>query len=542
MTGGLPGLWLKSPRGLIGVKSMSLRKKLFFKDIGLLVSLLLMVGSCLWGLRLQRTHVRSALNEYGGMELVQSADVQVIAFKEGLHDSTFDRPKAVAGLRDALHDLRRYKALIGQYDNILPPEIPADRRSAAKAKTRTAAADLTRLIELVAPAPGSATPNVAEISQRSDQLIGELTDLLAICNDFQNRTQLASDRDIRNAIIVVSIIAVATILISLLASVWQYRLIMVPLQRLRRWCRRIAGGDFSTPYRPSAAREFRELGDDVNKMAGELRSFYERLEEMVATKSRELIRSERLASVGYLAAGVAHEINSPLNIMSGYAELSLRRLRRGGENDANARVIEHLAIIRSEAFRCKAITQKLLSLAAGNGDARQIVRVSDAVDDVVSLVRGLKNVGNKKLTARAAPGDTLCVHVNATEFKQVLLNLIVNALDAVEPGSGNVAIDSRREEEWVELQISDNGRGMSDETRERAFEPFFTNKRGAGEPGTGLGLSITHAIVTSHGGRISAHSDGPGRGSRFTVRLPACARRRCAERGEPMAASSGAIS
>lgn len=521
---------------------MSLRRKLFLKDFGLLVSLLLMVGTCLWGLRLQRTHVRAALSEYGGLTLVQSADTQMVAFKEGLHDPTFDRSKAAAQLRDALHDLRRYKALIGQYDNILPPEIPADRRSAAKSKTRTAAADLARLVEMVSPAQNSPTPNVAEISQLTDALIGELTDLLTICNEFQNRTQLASDRDIRNAIVAVSIIAAAIVLIALLASFWQYRLIMVPLQRLRNWCRHIAAGDFSTPYRASPDREFRELGEDMNKMAGELRTFYEQLEEMVASKSRELVRSERLASVGYLAAGVAHEINSPLNIMSGYAELSLRHLRRGGDDDASAKVIENLAIIRGEAFRCKAITQKLLSLAGGNGHGREVVQVSNAVADVVTLVRGLKNVGDNKLTVFVESADALCIHVNATEFKQVLLNLIVNALDAVEPGSGIVSLNCRRVDEWAELEISDNGRGMSIETRERAFEPFFTNKRGAGEPGTGLGLSITHAIVISHGGQISAHSDGPGRGSRFTVRLPACAPALSVAQREPVTVSGGAIS
>lgn len=519
---------------------MSLRRKLFLKDFGLLISLLLMVATCLWGLRLQRTHVRAALSEYEGLKLVQSADVRIVAFKEGLHDPNLDRAKAAADLRDTLRDLRRYKAMIAQYDTILPPEIPADRRSMVKARTRTAAADLTQLVETVTPEKISAAPlNLAEISQRADQLIGELTDLLTICNEFQNRTQLASDREIRDAIIAVSVIAAATVLVALLASLWQYRLIMVPLKRLRRWCRRIAGGEFSTPYRASADREFRELGDDVNKMAGELQAFYEQLEEMVARKSRELVRSERLASVGYLAAGVAHEINSPLNIMSGYAELSLRHLRRGGENEANARVIENLAIIRSEAFRCKAITQKLLSLAKGNGDSREVVRVNDAVTDVVALVRGLKNVGEKKLTISVGPADTLCVHVNATEFKQVLLNLVVNALEAVEPGCGIVTLNGRRANEWVELDISDNGRGMSDETRDRAFEPFFTNKRGAGEPGTGLGLSITHAIVTSHGGQISAHSDGPGRGSRFTVRLPACAPADSIERLEPALAAGG---
>jgi signal transduction histidine kinase len=104
---------------------------------------------------------------------------------------------------------------------------------------------------------------------------------------------------------------------------------------------------------------------------------------------------------------------------------------------------------------------------------------------------------------------------------QVLLNLIINAIEAVEAETGNVVVEGRRIADWVQVEVSDNGRGMSAETVDRVFEPFFTNKRGAGEPGTGLGLSITHAIITHHGGEILVHSDGPSRGSRFTVRLPA---------------------
>ena len=114
----------------------------------------------------------------------------------------------------------------------------------------------------------------------------------------------------------------------------------------------------------------------------------------------------------------------------------------------------------------------------------------------------------------------LDVVANPIELKQVLLNLTVNALEAVAPQRGEVRIGGGRAGDFVELRIADNGKGMTAETLAQVFEPFFTDKRGAGEPGTGLGLSITHAIVENHGGTIRAESDGPGRGSRFVVRLP----------------------
>jgi signal transduction histidine kinase len=106
-------------------------------------------------------------------------------------------------------------------------------------------------------------------------------------------------------------------------------------------------------------------------------------------------------------------------------------------------------------------------------------------------------------------------------MKQVVLNLAINALEAVAAGTGKVGIQVRRRWDRVTLQVSDNGRGMTSDTLGRIFEPFFTDKRGQRAPGTGLGLSITHAIVESHGGTIRAESTGLDGGSRFVVELPA---------------------
>jgi signal transduction histidine kinase len=114
----------------------------------------------------------------------------------------------------------------------------------------------------------------------------------------------------------------------------------------------------------------------------------------------------------------------------------------------------------------------------------------------------------------------LTVFGSVSEIKQVLVNLMVNALEAVGPSEGRVRLEGRRNNGWVELSVIDNGRGMPADVIEHVFEPFYTAKRGTGDPGTGLGLSISHAIVESHGGQVIAQSEGVGKGSRFTVRLP----------------------
>ena len=178
-------------------------------------------------------------------------------------------------------------------------------------------------------------------------------------------------------------------------------------------------------------------------------------------------------------------------------------------------------VIHDEAFRCKEITSRLLSLARGGTDERQSLHLDAVAKQVTVLTKGLRNYRDRSVVVEFDESQPLEIVGNLTEMKQVLLNLTVNALEAVPPQRGEVRIAGKREGDWVELSVEDNGRGMNPDTLQNVFEPFFTAKRGAGEPGTGLGLSITHAIIETHGGRIRAESKGVGQGSRFVVRLPA---------------------
>jgi signal transduction histidine kinase len=137
--------------------------------------------------------------------------------------------------------------------------------------------------------------------------------------------------------------------------------------------------------------------------------------------------------------------------------------------------------------------------------------------EVVSSLGGLHRFADRRITIQTESDPT--VFASEGEMKQVIMNLLVNALEATTPLSGQVHVAIVRGEHSLELSVSDNGRGMSSETRLQVFEPFFTHKR-SDRPGTGLGLSVAHAIVSDHGGTIEAHSDGIAMGSRFVVRLP----------------------
>ena len=503
---------------------MTLRQKILVKDGVLFVSLLLMISSALWGFWRQHQHVQASLTEYRALQQVEQAAGSLSKFQQTVRTGNPKAPQSVGYLRDSLNTLRNYLLVLNIYNVVLPPEITRDLQNQAHQKTYALTNQMEKMVTQLAPvdaSPAASDLTPSALADTTDHSVQELSTLQTICSGFVNRTQLAAAQDLQIAVILVGSIAFFMVCTALSSSLWQYRKIIVPLQGLREWCRRAAGSDFSVPYQPPPEREFQELGGDVNKMAEELDAFHRRLEAMVESKSRELVRSERLASVGYLAAGVAHEINNPLSVMAGYAELSLKRLRKTTQSATSTDLSKFASIIRSEAFRCKQITQKLLSLAKGNSDVREIMSLADAANDVSTMVRGLKSFRGKQLLVALDADERLHVQANLTEMKQVLLNLVINAIEAVPETTGEIVIDGRRTGDWVELDVIDNGRGMTAETLERVFEPFFTNKRGAGNPGTGLGLSVTHAIVTHHGGQISAYSDGLDMGSRFTIRIPA---------------------
>jgi two-component system NtrC family sensor kinase len=318
-----------------------------------------------------------------------------------------------------------------------------------------------------------------------------------------------------------SIIAGLTVAGAIIVGILHYRSVANPLRKLQTSVRILAEGKFSERVPPLTPAEFTSLASDFNRMATELDTLYRQLEEQVAAKSKELVRSERLASVGYLAAGVAHEINNPMGIIAGYAELSLQALKQKSPPEALVEAEKSMKVIAEEAFRCKQITEKLLSLARPGDDNRKIVSLKDVAANVVNLVTGLGEYKNRKITFDSSDHDAFNILASEGEMKQVLLNLTLNALQSLNGSNGHVLIDLHRNDSTIELSVSDNGRGMSAEILDRIFEPFFTAKRGVGPPGTGLGLSISHMIIQNHGGRITAASAGPNKGSTFTLHLPA---------------------
>ena len=226
----------------------------------------------------------------------------------------------------------------------------------------------------------------------------------------------------------------------------------------------------------------------------------------------QLMLTDRLASIGELASGIAHELNNPLTSVIGFSQLLL-------EEDLSQNLKEDLGTIYSEAQRASAIVKNLLTFARKHAPMRQISQVNNILEDVLKLRSYEQKVNNIELEKQYA-ADLPEIMVDYFQMQQVFLNLIVNAESAMleANGRGKMVITTGRNNHTVKVTITDNGPGIAKENLRRVFDPFFTTKE-VGK-GTGLGLSICHGIVTGHGGRIYAEGEVK-QGATFVVELPA---------------------
>ena len=296
-----------------------------------------------------------------------------------------------------------------------------------------------------------------------------------------------------------------------------YRWIFRPLRVLVNGSRKVAAGQFGYRIRLQTHDEMSELAAAMNDMTARFEAIRDDLDHQVQERTKQVVRSEQLASVGFLAAGVAHEINNPLASIAMCAESLEGRVEElASANDPQSTVVrDYLRMIQNEAFRCKGITEKLLDFSRVGEVKRQPVELGELVRGVIDMLGHLGKYQGKKIEFSSQ--SPVVVSANPQEMKQVILNLLSNALDSLN-ANGTVTVKMCTRGGEAELMVADDGCGMTSEVREHLFEPFFTRRRGG--QGTGLGLSITYRIVTDHEGTIEAHSDGPEKGSRFCVRLP----------------------
>jgi signal transduction histidine kinase len=276
------------------------------------------------------------------------------------------------------------------------------------------------------------------------------------------------------------------------------RYVVGPVEGLSRAARRVAGGDLGQHVDEVGAGEIADLARSFNQMSAAL-----------VSQREQIVRSEKLASVGRLAAGVAHEVGNPLAAVLGYAEI----LAAG--NAAPHEVRDHAGRIRSETERIHRILTELLEYSRPRREQVAPVPLAAVVESARSLLLPQPRVQGVDIVVDV-PADLPPVVASPGQLTQVFVNLLLNAADAM-CGKGRVTVTAVNAGDAVEIRVADDGPGIPPEVVPRLFEPFFTTK----DPGkgTGLGLAVCGSIVESIGGTIAL--DGTAtRGATFVIRLP----------------------
>ncbi len=314
-------------------------------------------------------------------------------------------------------------------------------------------------------------------------------------------------------------IALAAALIAVILVALVAKRFTQPIQRLTEGVRAVSRGELQTHIASKGTDELANLASAFNEMAASLESSQTQLQEknqqlqqanaQLQQIHERLIRTERLAAVGQVAAGVSHEIDNPVGIILGYAELLLEDCEPGDPRS------EDLRAIIDECHRCKKITGGLLGLVRTGTQRWEPVSLPDLVNETIRSLQPQKLFQQIRFQLNSAPSLPL-VAGDADRLRQVLVNLLLNAAQALQ-GQGGLWIELSSGREKIFIEVHDDGPGIDEGALEQIFEPFFSTK-GRSE-GTGLGLSVCRKLVEEHGGEITA-GQSPRGGALLRISLP----------------------
>ncbi len=324
------------------------------------------------------------------------------------------------------------------------------------------------------------------------------------------------------AYVIIFIIAISTFL-----GIILYKLVSKPVSKLTHGMERVAAGDFDHVVQIESedevgmlAKTFNSMIKDIKAARDQRESWTQILETEVAKKTEEikkthanLLQTAKLASLGRMAAGVAHEINNPLTGIVTFSHL----MKNNATPDSPE--AEDLDIIIEQAERCSKIISNLLTFARAKPSEKGETNINDVINRTVYMVENQEKFHNIKFNINLDKSPFIMLG-DTSQFQQIFLNMMINAADAMDK-KGTLTISTHKiienDKPFVEIEFTDTGCGIAKENMARLFEPFFTTK--PVDKGTGLGLSITHGIVKHFGGEINVKST-VGKGTSFFVKLP----------------------
>lgn len=478
------------------VIEMSVQNRLLVTMI-LMLALPLAVTAITWhGLKVMDRSLRQVTEEFAEARSLQPVEhelsdavVELQTGRDGFE------ARALKSLRRAESELLRY--LADQSETVFNAVHQEDESNGA-------ADELTAIRDLIGP-DWASTPT----DERVGRVLGIRDGLRRLYRDADTGVMIAPGaaqeaRQRTLAYVLTASLVSAVICITL--SVWSTRGVILRLRELRR--------SMAVASEERGTRAPRDVSDVVT----DIEHLNHQLTLKIEDKNRELLRRERMAGLGLLAADVAHEINNPMNAMLGLSELSLRATASGPIDEKEREELhESLTVIRREVLRCRGIVQRLMAMVRGGSEPRWL-DAHQLLAETVEVASAARP-DRAKCFALLGPDRPIQLHAPSEDVRQIMLTLLINAADAVS-ADGRIEVDATEAEGGeVRLRVRDNGRGFTPETQANFSVPFFTTRVLRG--GTGLGLSIAHAIAADIGAEIRSESEGPGRGSLFMLAVPA---------------------
>ena len=361
-----------------------------------------------------------------------------------------------------------------------------------------------------------AVQNLFSSYEKSDLIINELQLIGSKIEEITNKTASSERQKVNSFIVLIQrYLLLVLVLLCTLGPFLVYKTtayIVAPIKRLVEITRKISEGDLTQRAPIKEHDETFFLAQSFNTMLDHLQLTHESLEkslELLREKQDKLVESEKLASLGTLASGVAHELNNPLNNIY----LASQTLSREIDPENTPEIVkECVRDISSQTLRVKRIVSDLLEFARAKGPELSRINIGSVIKGVLEQMTSSGEMSNIKFNLKSH--DDIEILGDKILLEQVFINLFSNAADAMD-GNGALDIVIYKMAASVKIRISDTGKGIPPENMSKIFDPFFTTK----EKGTGLGLAIVYSIIKKHKGEIEVKSE-PDKGTTFTIMLP----------------------